>query len=642
MPALNILGVDAVCGPPAGLPASPRQGGGNGRISGMLKTGLGFLCLCLMCLIATAQTNAPDSDVAAAGVSTNQPPSPPLNIEAPAPVAQAVEKVEVAPGSTNEPASTNSMPSLPQAAQQTGTNGTPRNLGEPVDQSGEGDDVLPSIRLNAKLMTVVKGLAELAKINYMLDPKISTGLGPDGKPIPEPDVQLMFANVTPRQVLYTVLETYNYVLVPTKHNSFLIKIKEPGQEPLTNRVVQLAYSNPTNMVSILKMAFPPPSKMQAIADLRTSQLVVMATEREMDDIVNLVKKLDTPTRQVLIEARILETSQNPQSIKGIDWSGTLQAQRFSFGNGNTVGQTVTTSPGDSSSSSSPGGRILATPGGSSTASTITTTVGSGGTSAGGGLSMNTAQGFNPTTAFLNADGVNAVLSFLNTDTDTEVLATPRAVTLDNETATLSVSRAYPIFKITPGSASVAGGSEVTYTNMGTTLEVTPRISGKNDIALRVTPEVSNIDGKDAQTVNGQQNVANIYAIRRIHANVIIPSGHTLVMGGLISDSKTKSHKKVPLLGDLPGLGMAFRQDTKSRNKQNLLIFVTPTIITESDFQSLPKSQFLNAAPLESGEVKDNAWDSGKPYDWKKKKSKSDSKSGSGKTGSKDIQQTSAE
>jgi type II secretory pathway component GspD/PulD (secretin) len=544
--------------------------------------------------------------------------------------------------STNAPANAAVNLAIP-ASQAAGTNGPPQNIGEAVGQPNEGDDVLPSIRLNAKLMTVVKGLAELAKINYMLDPKISTGIGPDGKPVPEPDVQLMFANVTPRQVLYTVLETYNYTLVPTKHNSFLIKMKDPAVlEPLTNRVIQLAYSHPTNMVSILKVAFPSTTRMQAIADQRTSQLVIMATEKDMDDIVNLVTKLDTPTRQVLIEARILETSQNPQSIKGIDWSGTLQAQRVSFGNGLTSGQTTTTSPGTSSSDSTPGGRALSSTPGASTASSFTTTVGAGGNSAAGGLSMNTSQGFNPTTAFLNADGVSAVLSFLNSDVDTEVLATPRAVTLDNETAILSVSRAYPIFKITPGSASVAGGSEVTYTNMGTTLEVTPRISGKSDIALRVMPEVSNIDGKDTQTVNGQQNVANIYAIRRIQANVIIPSGHTLVMGGLISDSTTKSHKKVPLLGDLPGIGMAFRQDSKSRNKQNLLIFVTPTIISESDFQSLPSSQFLKAVPKESGTVTESAWDSGKPYDWKKKKPKIDSKDKKAKTGIKDAQESGAE
>ncbi|MFO1500684.1 MAG: hypothetical protein U1G07_20250 [Verrucomicrobiota bacterium] len=68
------------------------------------------------------------------------------------------------------------------------------------------------------------------------------------------------------------------------------------------------------------------------------------------------------------------------------------------------------------------------------------------------------RGFNPATAFLNADGVHAVLSFLNSENDTEVVATPRAVTADNQMAVLSVTRAFPIFQITPGSANAAGGA----------------------------------------------------------------------------------------------------------------------------------------------------------------------------------------
>lgn len=231
--------------------------------------------------------------------------------------------------------------------------------------------------------------------------------------------------------------------------------------------------------------------------------------------------------------------------------------------------------------------------------------------------MNTANGFSPGVAFLNADGVSAVLSFLNKDSDTEVVSTPRAVTLDNETATLEVTRAFPIFQITPGSANVAGGSQVQYTNMGTRLNVTPRISGSNSIALHVQPEVSNIDGKDAQVINGQNNVANIYAIRKIETHVVIPSGHTLVMGGLMSDSNTKAQTKVPILGDMPGIGLLFRKDSKTRLKQNLLIFITPSIVRTEDFQESGESKFLQTRATDSSNKKTSPWDSGKPVNWNK-------------------------
>jgi general secretion pathway protein D len=250
--------------------------------------------------------------------------------------------------------------------------------------------------------------------------------------------------------------------------------------------------------------------------------------------------------------------------------------------------------------------------GSSTATTLTTVLGNG------GISADTLRGFHPGTAFLNADGVHAVLSFLNTENDTEVVATPRAVTLDTETATLSVTRSYPIFQTTPGSANVASAAQVEYTNVGTILKVTPRITANSNVALKVIPEVSNIDSKDLQVINGLRNEANVYAIRRMEANVVIPSGNTLVMGGLISDSSSKGYTKVPVLGDLPGIGMAFRRDTKTRNKVNLIIFVTPTIVQDQDYQPTPTT-FLRSPIPDRPDLEESFWNSGKPYDWSKRK-----------------------
>jgi len=209
-----------------------------------------------------------------------------------------------------------------------------------------------------------------------------------------------------------------------------------------------------------------------------------------------------------------------------------------------------------------------------------------------------------------------VLSFLNSDSDTEVVATPRAVTLDNQTARLEVTRAFPIFKVTPGTSQTPAGSEITYTNLGTILTVTPRISANSNIALKVVPEVSNIDSVDKQVSNGQAQTANVYAIRRIETQVVIPSGHTLVMGGLISDSSSKIQTKIPILGDLPLVGLAFRHDNKSRLKSNLLIFITPTIVNDEDFQPA-QSQFLKSKIVVRADKEESAWDSGKPYDWTK-------------------------
>jgi general secretion pathway protein D len=198
------------------------------------------------------------------------------------------------------------------------------------------------------------------------------------------------------------------------------------------------------------------------------------------------------------------------------------------------------------------------------------------------------------------------------------VANPRAVTLDNQTARLEVTRAFPIFLITPGSANSPAGATITYTNLGTILSVTPRIAADKNISMRVIPEVSNIDSVDKQTLNGTVNTANIYAIRRIETRVMIPSGNTLVMGGMINDTKTKGYIKVPILGDLPVVGLAFRHESKTRNKSNLLIFITPTIVEDDAFHVTSSGkEFLNNRIVDQPEVEESAWDSGKPHDWSK-------------------------
>src|SRR6187402_3253957 len=124
---------------------------------------------------------------------------------------------------------------------------------------------------------------------------------------------------------------------------------------------------------------------------------------------------------------------------------------------------------------------------------------------------------------LNADGVSASLSFLNTSSDAKVIATPRAVTLDNETADLSVTRAQPIFKNTAGTQGSPGGSEVTYTNLGVLLQVTPRISANNFVNLQVIPEVSRVSGVARKIVAGTVNEADIYDVRKVETRVMVPS-----------------------------------------------------------------------------------------------------------------------
>jgi type II secretory pathway component GspD/PulD (secretin) len=452
--------------------------------------------------------------------------------------------------------------------------------GAGADTPAKPDEPVPLIVIeDVPLTDAIRNLARQANLNFQFDPRISASN--------QPNVSIRFENVSSTEALNAVLDNYNYALVKDPKSKIArITLKDPkAEEPLVSKVVQLRYADASNLVTIVKQTLSPRSSV--LADPRTANLIVSTTDKEMDKTVELISLLDSPTKQVLIEARLLETSRNPSTVKGIDWAGTFEAQKVSLGNNLQLNQ-----PPEALNNTLSTARPK--------------------------LIVDTAKGFNPATAFLDADGLSAVLSFFNKDTESEVVATPRAVMLDNQTATLSVTRAFPIFQVTPGSANSPAGASIQYTNLGTILTVTPRVASDNHITLRVVPEVSNIDSKDQQVLNGAVNTANIYAIRRMDTSVTIPSGNTLVMGGLINDSKSKAYSKVPLLGDIPGLSKVFGKESKTRNKNNLLIFLTPTIVEDADFQTTTSGRdFMQTRVAERPEGKEKAIDSARPYDWSK-------------------------
>ena len=118
----------------------------------------------------------------------------------------------------------------------------------------------------------------------------------------------------------------------------------------------------------------------------------------------------------------------------------------------------------------------------------------------------------------------------------------------------------------------------------------------------------------------QVNIVYEFNTRDIRTSVMIPSGNTLVMGGLVEDEIQKGNTKVPILGDIPGLGLLFRSDTKNRTKSNLIMFLTPTIIEEKDFQPTKSRYLKTPVPTkDSLEADWGAWNSGEPKRWTKPK-----------------------
>ena len=543
------------------------------------------------CLAGSAQTNtptaAPAAGDAAAAATTNAPPAAEAaTTNAPAPAAEST-----APTAEAAPASVLTAT----GAAQPGA-------------------IIPIIVMDeAKLTDAIRNLARMASLNYMLDPKIGFGqVGPDGKMTPEPSVTIRWENITAAQALEALLANYDLQLVedPKSKIARVTKKDPAAPPPLVTKVYQLQYALPTNIVAAITNTFADTRRSKVVADTRTSQIVVVATEQEMVGVDVLIERLDKATKQVLIEARLLETSFNPQTTKGVDWSGTLTEQHFTYGNGHMSGESQTKVPGDPVTTTLPGGRQVTTTPSKSTSTLLNSLIGAG------GLGFSTASGLTPAATFLNADGVNAVLSFINKEADAKVISAPRTVTLDNEMAKIEVVRAVPILNTTASTVQTTGGSQVSYTNLGVILMVTPHISANNFVAMRVVPEVSRVFDTVTKTVNNQTSQADEYDIRKMETRVMIPSGNTLVLGGLMQDDVRNSDTKVPVLGDIPLLGWAFRHESKTRQKTQLTIFITPTIVQDEDYQPTT-TDFLKTPVPTSEEAAWTAWDSAKQWDWSK-------------------------
>lgn len=445
--------------------------------------------------------------------------------------------------------------------------------------------VIPLIQFqDVPLTTAIDNLARQAGINYIMDPKVGYGQ-PDerGQIKTQPNISIRWENLTAEQALNALIATYGLQLVSdTKTGISRVTIKDPAAaEPLVTKVVQLKFASPSNIVASVQTVFVD-KRSKVIADIRTSQLVVSATEKEQEAVDKLIERLDTQTKQVLIEAKILETTLNPKTSKGIDWSGTLANQNVAWGN-NNQNLPVTSEQSVLQPLSTLWPKLISEAGG----------------------------GFNPATAFLNADGVSAAISFLNQSGDTKVVSEPRMVTLDNQKATIDVGLLYPIVNVTAGTANTTGGSEISYSNLTVNLDVTPRIAANNYIELKVAQGVMRLGSKVQSTVNSEVNNVDSFLTRKLDTTVLIPSGNTLVMGGLVQDENKNSSTKVPILGDIPGLGYLFRRDTKELNRGNLTIFLTPTVVEDSDFQPT-KTDYLKTTPNMKVTEDWSWWDSGKP------------------------------
>ena len=266
-------------------------------------------------------------------------------------------------------AATNSPPDTTAAPPAPGTNAAPAVADtnavatSTTNATATGVETIPLIQFSdVPITTAIEHLARQAGINYMLDPKIAYGQ-PDqsGQIKQEPVLSIRWENITAESALRALLDNYSLQLIVDKKTGIdRVALKDPLAPPvLITRVVQLQYASVTNMTEAVQSVLGD-KRSRVLPDSRTSQLLVVATEPEQAAVDTLIEQLDKPTKQVLIETKLIEISSNPTAKRGVDWSSTLNAQHVTFGNGNiipdpSVTHTVSTTPGPTGSTTVTGG-----------------------------------------------------------------------------------------------------------------------------------------------------------------------------------------------------------------------------------------------------------------------------------------------
>ena len=294
----------------------------------------------------------------------------------------------------------------------------------------------------------------------------------------------------------------------------------------------------------------------------TNSLVISADNQTLLAMERVIQELDERRAQVLVEAIIVDMSDDVAQELGLQFllTGTDgDAVPFISTNYSRSAPNLLTLAGALSSDNPFGDTASSTV----TNSAVTSLLGLTGATVGvGGQSGDTLFG--------------AILTAVETDTNSRVLSKPFNMTLDNGTSSLLVGQNVPI-----ATGQVLGDDNtnpfqtVERRDVGLQLDVTPRISGDDTVRLDIYQEVSGISG-----VIGIATSDLIIDTRQIRTSVIADSGEIIVIGGLIEQSETLSEEGVPILSDIPGIGRLFRTEGEATTRTNLMVFIKPTIVRD--------------------------------------------------------------
>jgi type IV pilus assembly protein PilQ len=385
---------------------------------------------------------------------------------------------------------------------------------------------------DANLPAVLKILAEKGDLNIITGPGVSAGR-----------LTIHMKDVPVDQAVNLVVRAAGLAYERIGNSILVADAKSLKEETgLSSYIVNLQFADANDVKAALKGLTD-----QIEVDTGGNRLIIVTSPRVISEIQEIVTEMDKPARQVMLEARIIEVSTNDAKKYGVDWD-LLNRQGMVFVEGNYTNVAGTfTDPTKIPNLQTPGNPP-------------------------GTMDIFKLRNFSrlPMT-------FPAFVDLMITDGYAKVLASPKLATLNGKAATMLVGERIPFVvsqTIFAGSAA-APTQSIQKEEVGIKLAITPLINADGWITTTIAPEVSSVTG-----FNGANKDLPVIATRQASTTVRMRDSSSVIIGGLLNTEQTTDRTKVPILGDIPGLGALFTHTTTTSRKTDLVIEVTPHILPE--------------------------------------------------------------
>ena len=404
---------------------------------------------------------------------------------------------------------------------------------------------------------VIRIMAEQADVDVIKSPKV-TGT-----------VTAKLSNVPLEEALRNILASQGYDYVMSKN---IIRVAPSGEitqeaEKLVTKIYRINYADIKEVEKSLGKFV---SQRGAIStNPGTSNIIVKDIESNIKAIDTFIEDIDRITPQILVEARIYDiTSKNALDL-GVEWNS-----------GSKTGYNTD-------------GSAVVAPGTMGETKTGQTNPFETGMFRGDTGKTDSVTGLLKFGWFSKNLDIDAVIKAQKNIIDAKLLANPRILVLDNETATISIISQLPYQELTQTSGGGSIGS-IRFKDVGVKLKVTPHLARGDKIRMKVVPEFSVRTG-DIKVVGSPTTGANylppIIDTRTAETTLLVDSGQTVVLGGLRKKDVSKSVNKIPLLGDIPIICYLFRFEGESTTNSEMVVFITPNIVNETSLTEREKKQY---------------------------------------------------